>query len=88
MVTNAQLDECHGHVHPVMWNGTLQPIYHYHLNREFPYAVGCFRGTPDYNKALGSEVMRQGVPYAQLPDPSGAIIPPGVSSAILNVGIK
>ena len=88
MVTNAQLDQCHGHVHPVMWNGTLQPIYHYHLNREFPYSVGCFRGTPDYNKALGSEVMRQGIPYAQLPDPSGMTIPLGITSATLGAGVR
>jgi len=76
MVTNAQLDECHGHVHPVMWNGAIQSIYHYHLNREFPYSVGCFRGTPDYNKALGSAAMQEGIPYAQLPDPQGAKVPP------------
>ena len=72
MVTNAQLDECHGHTHPVEWNGSVQNIYHYHLNNEYPYSVGCFRGTPDYNKALGSAAMQEGVPYASLPVPGGA----------------
>jgi hypothetical protein len=46
LVTNAQLDECHGRVGEVMWNGKKQRIYHYVLNNEYPYSVGCFRGTP------------------------------------------
>ena len=46
LVTNAQLDECHGRVGEVMWNGKKQKIYHYVLNNEYPYSVGCFRGTP------------------------------------------
>jgi hypothetical protein len=46
MVKNADLDECHGHTHSVMWDGSMQSIYHYHLNNEYPYSVGCFRGTP------------------------------------------
>jgi hypothetical protein len=58
MVTNAQLDECHGHTHPVMWDGKMQNIYHYHLNNEFPYAVGCFRGAVNYDQALGSADLR------------------------------
>ena len=43
-VTNAQLDECHGMVSKVMFNGKMQNIYHYVLNNEYPYSVGCFRG--------------------------------------------
>jgi hypothetical protein len=46
LITNAQLDECHGMVSEVMFNGTKQSIYHYVLNNEYPYAVGCYRGTP------------------------------------------
>lgn len=38
-LTNADLDECHGHSH-----GTLG--YHYHATIEYPYTVGCYRGTP------------------------------------------
>jgi hypothetical protein len=41
-----------------MWDGKMQNIYHYHLNREFPYAVGCFRGEVNYDQALGSADMR------------------------------
>ena len=29
----------------VMFNGRMQNIYHYVLNNEYPYSVGCFRGT-------------------------------------------
>jgi hypothetical protein len=46
LVTNAQLDECHGMVSEVMFNGKMQKIYHYVLNNEYPYSIGCFRGTP------------------------------------------
>lgn len=59
MITNAQLDKCHGHVGPVMWNGKKTVIYHYHLNREYPFSVGCFRGDVNYNQALGSSDMQQ-----------------------------
>lgn len=36
---NSDLDECHGHSH-----GSLG--YHYHATLEYPYTVGCYRGTP------------------------------------------
>lgn len=43
---NADLDACHGHVHEVLWDGERKSIYHYHATWEFPYTVGCYRGTP------------------------------------------
>ena len=58
MVTNAQLDECHGHSHPVLWDGAVQDIYHYHLNNEYPYSIGCFKGPVDYGQALGSPDLK------------------------------
>lgn len=45
-LTNADLDECHGHTSTVMWNGKMQKVYHYNVTKEFPYTVGCFKGTP------------------------------------------
>lgn len=45
-LTNADLDECHGHIHAVMVNGISVSQYHYHATKEFPYTLGCFRGTP------------------------------------------
>jgi YHYH protein len=38
-LSNRDLDECHGHSH-----GSLG--YHYHATMEYPYTVGCYRGTP------------------------------------------
>ncbi|HEX6311668.1 MAG TPA: YHYH protein, partial [Acidimicrobiia bacterium] len=45
VLTNADLDECHGHTHEVEWDGETVEMYHYHATYEFPYTVGCFRGT-------------------------------------------
>jgi hypothetical protein len=45
-ITNSELDECHGHTHSVSQaDGQTKTIYHYHGNLEFPYVVGCFRGS-------------------------------------------
>ncbi len=40
------LDACHGTTSPVMWDGKLVDMYHYVLTPEYPYTIGCFRGTP------------------------------------------
>jgi hypothetical protein len=45
-LTNADLDECHGHTHAISVNGATVTQYHYHQTREFPYTVGCYKGTP------------------------------------------
>ena len=41
----SELDACHGHSHTVKVDGRKQALYHYHATMEFPYTVGCFRGT-------------------------------------------
>jgi hypothetical protein len=46
VLTNTDLDQCHGHTHEIKWNGKLLKLYHYHATWEYPYTVGCFRGTP------------------------------------------
>ena len=66
MVTNSQLDQCHGHTAPVMWDGKLTNIYHYHLNREYPYSIGCFHGVVDYARALPNSDMSEGANYAEI----------------------
>ena len=43
---SADLDECHGHTHEVKFNGEVQEIYHYHATVDYPYTLGCYRGTP------------------------------------------
>ena len=43
---NDDLDACHGHTHKIRFNGKKQRLYHYHATQQFPYTVGCYRGTP------------------------------------------
>jgi hypothetical protein len=45
-LTDADLDACHGHTHTITWDGVQVSMYHYHATREYPYTVGCYRGTP------------------------------------------
>jgi hypothetical protein len=45
-VTTADLDECHGRTSEVTWHGTAVSMYHYVATADFPYLVGCYRGTP------------------------------------------
>jgi hypothetical protein len=45
-LVNADLDECHGHTHAVTVIGSSVTQYHYHQTKEFPYTIGCFKGTP------------------------------------------
>ena len=44
--TNADLDECHGRTSPIKLDGSVVTMYHYSATYEFPYFIGCFRGTP------------------------------------------
>jgi hypothetical protein len=44
-LTDAGLDECHGHTHEIDWDGKRVSMYHYHATAEYPYTLGCFRGT-------------------------------------------
>lgn len=46
-VSSADLDECHGHSHTITWDGVDQVMYHYHATWDFPYTVGCMRGSVD-----------------------------------------
>ena len=45
LLTNAALDACHGRTSTVLWNGRPTRIYHYDVTAEYPYTLGCFRGT-------------------------------------------
>jgi len=46
ILTSHDLDECHGHTHPVLWDGEMIELYHYHWTYDFPYNIGCFKGEP------------------------------------------
>lgn len=62
-LTNSDLDACHGRTSKVSFNGRSQRIYHYVVTDEYPYTVGCFRGTP-----LATTLRQLSVP---VPRPSG-----------------
>ncbi len=72
VVTNADLDECHGHFGVVDWDGKKRFMYHYHLNYEFPYGPGCLRGRPleKVNDAMLKEIsVRRRAATAQHAEP-------------------
>jgi hypothetical protein len=46
LLTDSDLDACHGRTSVVKWHGKEVDIYHYDMTMEFPYTVGCFVGTP------------------------------------------
>jgi hypothetical protein len=46
LLWSKDLDECHGHKHPVLWDGEMVDLYHYHWTYDFPYNIGCYKGTP------------------------------------------
>lgn len=50
-VTNDQLDVCHGHSHKLTVKGKKKTVYHYHTTNQYPYTLGCFRGTPVKTKS-------------------------------------
>jgi hypothetical protein len=43
-MASADLDECHGRLSTVMWDGKPTLIYHYVATWDFPYTIGCMRG--------------------------------------------
>ena len=43
--TNADLDECHGRTSPILLDDKVVTMYHYSVTLEFPYFIGCYRGT-------------------------------------------
>jgi hypothetical protein len=43
VVTNADLDECHGRTGSVLIDGEIKQMYHYRFTREYPYTIGCFK---------------------------------------------
>jgi hypothetical protein len=46
LLSNANLDVCHGRTSVVSWNGKTQSVYHYVATIEYPYTLGCYHGTP------------------------------------------
>ncbi|MBO6718028.1 MAG: YHYH protein [Rhizobiaceae bacterium] len=50
-LVSADLDECHGHTHEIEWDGRTVDMYHYHATWDFPYTIGCLRGSYDASVA-------------------------------------
>jgi hypothetical protein len=46
LLTNVDLDACHGHTHDITWDGETVDLFHYHATWEYPYTVGCYRSPP------------------------------------------
>jgi hypothetical protein len=46
LLTDADLDACHGHTARITVDGKRVRTYHYHATLEYPYTLGCFRGNP------------------------------------------
>lgn len=45
LLTNTSLDKCHGRTSRISWDGKKVKKYHYVVTAEYPYTLGCFRGT-------------------------------------------
>jgi hypothetical protein len=45
LLSNEDLDACHGRTGKVLFEGRWQRIYHYNATLEYPYTLGCFHGT-------------------------------------------
>ena len=45
-LSNSELDVCHGITEKIKYRGKVRKLFHYVANYEFPYTVGCYRGTP------------------------------------------
>lgn len=46
LLTNANLDVCHGRTSTIAFNGKSQKMYHYVVTAAYPYTLGCYHGTP------------------------------------------
>ncbi|HEX6487396.1 MAG TPA: YHYH protein [Candidatus Dormibacteraeota bacterium] len=55
LLTNSDLDACHGRTSPVEWDGKTVTVYHYDATAEYPYVIGCYRGAPVSTGALAPD---------------------------------
>lgn len=88
VLSSTDLDPCHGHTHTIEWNGKTVEMYHYHGTQDFPYTVGCLRGTYE----LGAVAALSGGPRGGMsarPGPPSVGGPPRrpLSDVALQLGI-
>lgn len=73
-LATADLDECHGMESEVLLDGKTVRTYHYVLTQDFPYSVGCFKGTsyePAPGRVGGGMTAGQGAPSTAQPAVGG-----------------
>ena len=68
-IQNNDLDACHGHTHKITWNDKQVSMYHYHFTSEFPYSIGCFKGTPIDMQSDDSDFRAPPFPSGMPPHP-------------------
>ena len=44
-LSSDDLDACHGRTSPVEWEGKTVTMYHYVATLDYPYTIGCLKGT-------------------------------------------
>jgi hypothetical protein len=93
-LTSADLDECHGITSEVDWDGARVVMYHYVATAEYPYTVGCFRGTPvtitGQQSQDGANATQQGLGGAnggQGPDIAAAAATLGVTEDAIRAAL-
>lgn len=64
ILTYADLDPCHGHTHSILWDGQLLNLYHYHWTYDFPYNIGCYKGT----RVVTTDVEETGSSMKNIPE--------------------
>ena len=57
VLTNADLDACHGHTESIPWDGQTVTMYHYHATYAYPYTLGCFHGTPATPNSISTALI-------------------------------
>lgn len=77
VLTDADLDECHGHAHQIEWDVQVVDMYHYHATYEYPYTLGCFRGTPVVSPQGFGQSSQGGQPGQAPPGGQNPPPPPG-----------
>jgi Arylsulfotransferase (ASST) len=71
LLRDSDLDTCHGRVDKVKVGGRVVRRYRYHQTAEFPYLIGCFRGTPrKWGLGAGGAAGRRTVRVAPSTDPA------------------
>ena len=59
LLTNANLDECHGRTSSILWDGKNIDMYHYVATIEYPYTLGCFHGASQVKQTTPAMGLRQ-----------------------------